>query len=82
LSAEAISSRQAPPLVIHWAGMKKVTLEAMVGSDVLNFFEEQYYQAIPSGFGKRLLGRVKYPLAAYQEVVTTKVRQKFLSQRS
>jgi hypothetical protein len=82
LSTEAISSRQAPPLVIHWAGMKKATLEAMVGSDVLNFFEEQYYQAIPSGFGKRLLGRVKYPLAAYQEVATTKVRQKFLSQRS
>ena len=29
----------APPLVVHWAGMKAIFLRNMVGGDLLQFFE-------------------------------------------
>ena len=46
LNAESISKGTAPPFVIHWAGMKKFRLRNMAGSDILLYFEKNYY----SGF--------------------------------
>lgn len=48
-SAETVAARTAPPLVIHWAGMKKAWFGAMVGSDVLQYFERSYFDRLPSG---------------------------------
>jgi hypothetical protein len=53
LSAESIAKRTAPPLVIHWAGMKKTSLRRMVGGDILLFFEEFYYTRLPAGRVRR-----------------------------
>lgn len=53
LNAESIARRTAPPLVIHWAGMKKTALRHMVGSDILMFFEKFYYTRFPAGTLRR-----------------------------
>jgi hypothetical protein len=55
LNAETISTRSAPPRIIHWAGMKKSSLRQMVGSDILLYFERFYYSRLPAGALRRLL---------------------------
>lgn len=53
LSAETVSKRLAPPLVIHWAGMKKTRLRNMTGGDILLYFEKFYYSRLPGGAVRR-----------------------------
>lgn len=55
LDVESVSKGTAPPLVIHWAGMKKWLLRNMVGADLLLFFEKYYYQRLPLGSLRRVL---------------------------
>jgi hypothetical protein len=61
LSAEDVSRRVAVPLVVHWAGMKKLRQQDMVGSDLLAYFEAQYYSRIPAG-------RLLRPWRAVQDI--------------
>jgi hypothetical protein len=61
LDLESVKNRTAPALVIHWAGMKATLLRAMMGGDLLQFFEDYYYSRIP-------LGRVRRILALWQHV--------------
>ncbi len=37
------------PNVIHWAGLTRPRLQAMIRSDILLFFEDYYYSRIPFG---------------------------------
>jgi lipopolysaccharide biosynthesis glycosyltransferase len=69
LSAELISTRQAPPRVIHWAGLKKADLDSMVGSDILRFFEAQYYHKIPYGSRKLFTAHLKYSLISHLDAI-------------
>jgi hypothetical protein len=55
LNVESVSKGTAPPLVVHWAGMKKTFLRNMVGADLLLFFEKFYYQRLPFGKFRRVL---------------------------
>jgi len=55
LDVESVAKGTAPPLVIHWAGMKKTFLRDMVGADLLVFFEKFYYQRLPFGKFRRVL---------------------------
>lgn len=55
LDVKSVSNGTAPPLVIHWAGMKKTLLRGMVGADLLLFFERFYYQRLPAGKIRRVL---------------------------
>ena len=55
LDVEAVKSGKAPPLVIHWAGMKTVLLRNMVGGELLQFFEDFYYSKMPAGRLRRIL---------------------------
>jgi len=55
LDVESVAKGTAPPLVIHWAGMKKTFLRDMVGADLLVFFETFYYQRLPAGKFRRVL---------------------------
>jgi len=52
-SVETVAARTAPPLVIHWAGMKKAWFGAMVGNDLLEFFERLYFDRLPGGGVRR-----------------------------
>lgn len=47
--ARTVAERKAASKIVHWAGMKRVTLRSMPGTDLLEFFERAYYQRIPGG---------------------------------
>ena len=55
LTPEAMKSRTAPPLVVHWAGMKEIFLCNMIGGELLQFFEHYYYTRVPNARLRRLL---------------------------
>lgn len=60
LTVEAVAGRTAPPLVIHWAGMKGIFLCNMVGSDLLQFFEYYYYTRLPMARLRRILHLLRH----------------------
>jgi hypothetical protein len=49
LNVASVVTGTAPPVIIHWAGMKRTLLRHMVGKDLLQFFEELYYRRLPAG---------------------------------
>lgn len=55
LDVESVANRTAPPLVIHWAGMKTTFLRNAVGADLLAFFERSYYRRLPAGELQRII---------------------------
>jgi hypothetical protein len=55
LDVKAVSEGTAPALIIHWAGMKKVRHGAMVGADLLSYFEGIYYRRLPCKWARRML---------------------------
>jgi len=55
LDVESVKKGLAPPLVVHWAGMKKTFLRHMAGADLLLFFEGFYYKRLPRGKLRRTL---------------------------
>lgn len=60
LVAEKVANRSAPPLIVHWAGMKKIRLAGMVGSDLLRFFEGFYYAHTPGGSVRRAFAACRH----------------------
>lgn len=54
LEPDRVSAGLAPPLVIHWAGMKTMCLRNMAGADLLEFFERYYYRRLPGGSLRRV----------------------------
>jgi hypothetical protein len=54
LSVDRVANGVAPPLVVHWAGMKTIFLRNMIGGDLLQFFEEFYYTRLPGGRFRRI----------------------------
>jgi hypothetical protein len=60
LDVHAVSRRSAAPLVVHWAGLKKARQRDMVGSDLLGFFERQYYGKLRYGRALRLIRSIPY----------------------
>jgi hypothetical protein len=55
LDARSIAAGIAPPVVVHWAGMKMIFLRNMVASDLLRFFECYYYAKLPAGRLRRTI---------------------------
>jgi hypothetical protein len=49
IDAASVAKGTAPPVVVHWAGMKTMFLRNMAGSDLLEFFEAFYYSKLPIG---------------------------------
>lgn len=60
LDAKSVAARTAPPLVVHWAGMKAMFLRNMVAADLLQFFEAFYYSRFPVGRLRRLMGLFRH----------------------
>ena len=74
LNAESVAKRTAPPLVIHWAGMKKTALRHMAGSDILLFFERFYYTRLPAGRLRRWFATCQHFLIHWLHWVTVRVK--------
>lgn len=62
LDAKTVAAGEAPPLVIHWAGMKATLLRNMVGGDLLQFFEDYYFSKLPAGRLRRILALWRHVL--------------------
>jgi hypothetical protein len=77
ISAQSVADRTAPPLVIHWAGMKKPRLGDMAGADVLRFFEQLYYSRLPWAGTRRFWAGVKYPVAEWHDNLSVRLRQRW-----
>jgi len=78
LDVETVSRRAAAPVVIHWAGIKKVRQREMAGAELLAFFEKQYFQRLPWGQAGRLLAICGYSFTQQslrvQEIAKMKLR--------
>jgi hypothetical protein len=55
LDVAGVAAGTAPPLVVHWAGMKATLLRDMRGGDLLRFFEACYYRRLPFGLLRQAL---------------------------
>jgi hypothetical protein len=61
LDVASVAAKTAPPLVIHWAGVKCLFLRNMVGYELLQYFENLYFSRLP-------FGRVRRTVAAWRFV--------------
>lgn len=60
LGVRNVADRTAPPVVIHWAGMKCLFLKDMVGCELLQYFEDLYFSRLPFGRIRRILGAGRF----------------------
>jgi hypothetical protein len=79
LDAASVAAGKAPPLVIHWAGMKATFLHDMVGGDLLQFFEDWYYQHMPMGRVRKLLALWRHVWIQWSFAVGRRVRLRLRS---
>ena len=49
IGLQAVAAGNAPPVVIHWAGLKRRRISAMKHPELLAFFEREYYRRMPLG---------------------------------
>jgi hypothetical protein len=76
ISLQHVAARTAPPLVVHWAGMKKPRLGAMVGGDILRFFEQLYYSRLPAARARQFWAGVRYPVTEWYYDLEVRLRQR------
>lgn len=74
LDVESVSKSTAPPLVIHWAGMKCTFLRDMVGADLLQFFEDYYYQRLPAGRVRKFLALWYHVWLQRKHVIAVRIK--------
>lgn len=74
LDVASVAAGTAPPLVIHWAGMKATFLHDMVGGDLLQFFEDYYYKHMPMGGLRKLLALWRHVWVQWSFYVMRRVK--------
>ncbi len=77
LDAGAVAQGRAPPLIVHWAGMKKPRLREMEGSDLLAFFEAIYYRSMPAGAVRRQFKACRHASGHWLRDARVKARMHF-----
>lgn len=82
LTPQRVSKGEAPPLVIHWAGMKAIFLRNMVGGELLKFFEHYYYTKIPAGRLRRVLALFRHVWLHWSFKATRPIRLRLQLWRS
>lgn len=75
ITADAVAAGTAPPAIVHWAGLKGITVGSMLGADVLNFFERQYYSRLPSRTLRRLRA-VRYFAKTVEDEFSVRAKQR------
>ena len=74
LDAKTVSERAASPIIIHWAGMKKVRQRNMVGADLLSYFEDIYYQRLQFGRARRIVSNCQNALTHCVDGIRVRAR--------
>lgn len=75
----AVSGRTAPPVVIHWAGLKRRRIGDMKHPELLAFFERQYYSRLPFGGVRRQVAAWRDIFAKYRKDAKASFRKRFSS---
>ena len=60
LDVASVAAKTAPPLVIHWAGVKRLFMRNMVGYELLQYFENLYFSRLPFGRVRRVLAAWRF----------------------
>lgn len=76
-SVASVTRGKAPPVVIHWAGMKKLLLHNMVGGDLLQFFENYYFSKLPAGRFRRLVALWQHVWLQWSLGMKTRVKLRY-----
>jgi hypothetical protein len=74
LTPDKIESGSAPAMIVHWAGMKKVRISKMAGSNLLQFFEKVYYTNIPNAKFLWLKDVIVHHYLQWQQLISVRVR--------
>jgi hypothetical protein len=77
LDAASVADRTAPPLVVHWAGMKATFLNDMVGGDLLRFFEDYYFSRMPAGAVRKRLALWRHVWIQWSFAASRRVKLRF-----
>jgi hypothetical protein len=65
LPLDYIQRGQGYPYIIHWAGLKPVSISLMPRSDILSFYEGFYYTRVPRGYWTRSQRALLHPVTAF-----------------
>jgi hypothetical protein len=76
LNVAQIASKLGPPVIVHWAGFKTAKLRNLPASEILEFFEDQYYSKLPWGKAKKVISAIKYPSAVAIRRLVTRVQKR------
>lgn len=79
LDAETVAKGAAKPLVVHWAGMKRIRQRDMIGADLLAYFERLYYQRLPVGKARRFFAGCRDALS--HSLLGARVRVRLASRK-
>jgi hypothetical protein len=60
LDVASVAAKKAPPLVIHWAGMKCLFMRNMIGYELLQYFENLYFSRLPFGGVRRIVAAWRF----------------------
>jgi hypothetical protein len=77
LDPKSVAERRAPPLVVHWAGLKKARVGNMVGGDLLLFFEKFYYDHMPAGKLRKLLATCQHYYVQWRHFILVRVKLRY-----
>lgn len=77
VSLRTVSARIAPPVVVHWAGLKKKRIRDMKHPELLDFFERYYYERLPFGNVRRVINAWYDVLALLAYEIRTKILQRW-----
>jgi hypothetical protein len=77
LDPKSVAERRAPPLVVHWAGLKKARIGAMLGGDLLLFFEKFYYDHMPAGKLRKVLAICRHYYVQWRHFVLVRVKLRY-----
>jgi hypothetical protein len=77
LDPKSVAERRAPPLVVHWAGLKKTRISAMIGGNLLLFFEKFYYDHMPAGKLRKVLAICRHYYVQWRHFVLVRVKLRY-----
>lgn len=60
LDVASVAAKTAPPLVVHWAGVKRLFVKNMAGYELLQYFEDLYFSRLPFGRVRRILAACRF----------------------
>jgi hypothetical protein len=79
LNVANVAGGTAPPVMVHWAGLKKSRFADMPGAGLLRFFEKLYFQRLPAGSTRRFVSGSRYTFSHLLR--TARVRARLASRK-